>query len=55
MVDIQTTLSFKLGYIYLFIYGGNSNTLGRFMLRKPELSTGPMDHLGPYKGFLRYI
>ena len=21
------------------------------MLRKPELSTGPMGHLGPYKGF----
>ena len=28
-----------------------SNTPSRFMLRKPELSTGPMGHLGPYKGF----
>ena len=24
------------------------------MLRKPELSTGPMGHLGPYKGFTFY-
>ena len=31
--------------------GGRSNTPSRFMLRKPELSTGPMGHLGPYKGF----
>ena len=30
--------------------GGSSNTPSRFMLRKPELSTGPMGHLGPYKG-----
>ena len=27
------------------------DTPSRFMLRKPELSTGPMGHLGPYKGF----
>ena len=31
--------------------GGRSNTPNRFMLRKPELSAGPMDHLGLYKGF----
>ena len=30
---------------------GNSNTPSRFMLRKPELSTGPVGHLGPYRGF----
>ena len=30
--------------------GGSSNTPSRFMLRKPELSTSPMSHLGPYKG-----
>ena len=26
--------------------GGSSNTPSCFMLRKPELSTGPMGHLG---------
>ena len=26
-------------------------TSSRFMLRKPELSVGPMGHLGLYKGF----
>ena len=31
--------------------GGSSNIPSRFMLRKPELSTGPMYHLGLYKGF----
>ena len=31
--------------------GGNSDTPSHFMRRKPELSTGPMGHLGPYKGF----
>ena len=31
--------------------GGSSNTPSRFMLRKPELSTSPMGHLGLYKGF----
>ena len=30
--------------------GGSSNTPSRFMLGTPELSTGPMGHLGPYKG-----
>ena len=30
---------------------GSSNTPSRFMPRKPELSTGPMGHLGLYKGF----
>ena len=34
-------------------YAGG-NTPSRFMLRKPELSTGPMGHLGPYKG-LSYL
>ena len=32
-------------------FRGSSNTPSRFMLRKPELSTGPMGHLGPYRGF----
>ena len=32
---------------------GSRNTPSRFMLRKPELSTGSMGHLGPYKGFTR--
>ena len=32
---------------------GSHNTPSRFMLRKPELSTGSMGHLGPYKGFTR--
>ena len=32
--------------------GGSSNTPSRFMLRKPESSTGPMGHLGSYKGSL---
>ena len=32
--------------------GGSSNTPSCFMLRKPELSTGPMGHLGLYKGLL---
>ena len=31
--------------------GGSSNTPSRFMLRKPELSTCPIGHSGPYKGF----
>ena len=31
--------------------GGSSNTHSRFMLRKPELSTCPIGHSGPYKGF----
>ena len=31
--------------------GGSSHTPSRFMLRKPELSTGPIGHLGLYKGF----
>ena len=31
--------------------GGSSNTRSRFVLRKPELSAGPMDHLDLYKGF----
>ena len=31
--------------------GGRSNTPNRFMLRKLELSAGPMGHLGLYKGF----
>ena len=31
--------------------GGSSNTPSRFVLRKPELSAGPMDHLDLYKGF----
>ena len=31
--------------------GGSSNTPSHFMLRKPELSTSPMGHLGLYKGF----
>ena len=30
---------------------GSSNTPNRFMLRKPELSAGPMGHLGLYTGF----
>ena len=30
--------------------GGSSNTPSHFMLGKPELSTGLMGHLGPYKG-----
>ena len=30
---------------------GSSNTPSHFMLRKPELSTSPMGHLGLYKGF----
>ena len=30
---------------------GGSNTPGRFMLMKLELSVGPMGHLGLYKGF----
>ena len=34
---------------------GSSNTPSHFMLRKPELSTGPMGHLGPYKGLLLYL
>ena len=33
------------------IQGGGSNTPSRVMLRKPELNTSPMGHLGPYKGF----
>ena len=32
---------------------GSHNTPSRFMLRKPELSTGSMGYLGPYKGFTR--
>ena len=35
--------------------GGSSNTPSRFMLRKPELSTGPRGHLGPYKGFFFFF
>ena len=31
--------------------GGSSSTPSRFMLRKPELSAGPMGHLGLHKGF----
>ena len=31
--------------------GGSSNTPSCFMLRKPELGTRPMGHLGLYKGF----
>ena len=30
--------------------GGSSNTPSCFMLRKPELGTHPMGHLGLYKG-----
>ena len=33
------------------IQGGSSNTPTCFMLRKLELSTSPMGHLDPYKGF----
>ena len=36
--------------LLLLLVGGSSNTPSRFTLRKPELSTGPMGHLGPYKG-----
>ena len=32
--------------------GGSSNTPSQFMLRKPELSGGPMGHLDLSKGFL---
>ena len=35
--------------------GGRSNTPSRFMLRKPELSAGPIGHLGLYKGFFTYF
>ena len=34
-------------------YAGG-NTPSRFMLRKPELSTGPMCHLSPHKGLLYF-
>ena len=34
--------------------GESINTPIHFMLRKQELSTGPMGHLGPYKGFTFY-
>ena len=34
--------------------GGSSNTPSHFMLRKLEISTGPMGYLGPYKGFTYY-
>ena len=35
--------------------GGGSNTPGRFMLMKLELSTSPMGHLGLYKGFTLFF
>ena len=35
--------------------GGSSNTPRRFMLRKPDLSAGPMLHLGLYKGFFNFF
>ena len=40
--------------LLLLLVGGSSNTPSRFTLRKPELSTGPMGHLGPYKGLPYY-
>ena len=35
--------------------GGSSIVPSRFMLRKSELSAGPMGHLGLYKGFTLYV
>ena len=35
--------------------GGSSNTPSCFILSKPELSAGPMGHLGLYNSFTFYL
>ena len=52
---VQTRTSVKHNLFQLCTFNVqhllSSNTLSHFMLRKPELSTGPTGHLGLYKGF----
>ena len=46
------TLYYHSASLQLAVQGvGSSNTPSCFMLRKPQLSAGPLGHLGLYKGF----